>query len=290
MDPILFDTRPELRDPVAVIAFAGWNDAANAATGSARFLARRLAARKFASVDPEPFFDFTAARPSVRMTLGGARELDWPPNDLYYARTGTEHDLLLLIGTEPSLRWRTFAQALLDTLTGLNVSMAISLGALLADIPHTRDVRVTGTAADPSLNERLGLSTSRYEGPTGIVGVLQTLTRGAGIPAASLWANTPHYLTTDQNPPAMLAIIQRLQPMLGLDLDLSELESSSVRWRSEVDAAVAANDEISSYVSRLEEGYDSGLSEDPTESELPRAEEVVLDIEEFLRQQRGDED
>ncbi|MEX2081047.1 MAG: PAC2 family protein, partial [Dehalococcoidia bacterium] len=288
-DPIQFETRPELKDPVAIVAFAGWNDASNAATGAARFLARRLAARKFASIDPEPFFDFTSSRPNVRVSLRGARELDWPANDFYYARTGGEHDILLLIGTEPGLRWRTFATAVVETWASLGVTMAVSLGALLADIPHTREVRVTGTAADPALTERLGLATSRYEGPTGIVGVLHTFMRDSAIPAASLWANTPHYLTTDQNPPAMLALIERLQPMVGLDLDLEELVTSSDRWRTEVDAAIAANDEIAAYVTRLEENFDSGASEDGEESELPPSEDIVLDVEEFLRLQRDDD-
>jgi proteasome assembly chaperone (PAC2) family protein len=288
MADLRMEQLPDLREPIAVVAFAGWNDAASAATNAARFLTRRLAARRFASIDPERFYDFQATRPTVRVTLRGVREINWPANDFFYARNpGGEHDLVILIGVEPNLRWRTFGETLLGLFRDLKVNMVISLGALLADVAHTRDVRVTGTAADPEVAARLHLSTSRYEGPTGIVGVLHDSLRRSGVPAASLWANVPHYVTTDQNPPATLALLKRLQLMLGIDFDFTDLEAAGIRFVSEVDAAVSANPEISEYVRRLEAASDAGegVDEGP---ELPPGEDLVMDVEDFLRSQRDD--
>ncbi|GBD23774.1 hypothetical protein HRbin29_01447 [bacterium HR29] len=287
-DALRLDSLPELRSPVAVVAFAGWNDAASAATNAARFLARRLGARRFASIDPEPFTDFRSTRPTVRLNAFGEREIVWPQTDFLYARNPTgPHDVVVGIGVEPDLRWRTYSGIVVELLRRLGVTLFVSLGALLADVPHTRPVRVTGTAPDPETAARLGLTVSRYEGPTGIVGVLTDAVRRAGIPAMSLWANVPHYITTAQNPPATVALLQRLQEPLGLTFDLTELEKAGDRFVRDVNAAIAANPEIQAYVRQLEADADQAATEEPS---LPPAKELLLDIEEFLRRQRGERD
>lgn len=280
------ESLPELHAPVAVFAFAGWNDAASAATNAARFLARRLGARRFAFLDPEPFTDFRSTRPMVRMNAVGEREIVWPQTDVLFARNPMgAHDVVVGIGTEPDLRWRTYCELVVDLLRRLRVTLFISLGALLADVPHTRPVRVTGTAPDPETAARLGLTVSRYEGPTGIVGVLTDAVRRAGIPAMSLWANVPHYLTTSQNPPATVALLERLQGPLGVTFDLTELRKAGERFVRDVNAALAANPEIETYVRQLEAAADTARAEEP---QLPPAKELLLDIEEFLRRQRGE--
>ncbi len=284
------DTRPDLTKPIAVCAFAGWNDAASAATNAARFIVRRLGARRFASLDPELFYDFTKTRPSVRITARGERELMWPANDFFYARNPIgPHDVVVFVGTEPGLHWRTYTSAQATLFRELGVDLVVSLGALLADVPHSRPVRVTGSAMDPAVNARLNLQPSRYEGPTGIVGVLHDALRGVSLPGASLWANVPHYITTSQNPPATAALLRRMQGILGMEFDLSELELAGERFMMEVNTALAANPEVSEYVRRLEAAYDEATPTAEPESQLPLGEELVLDVEEFLRSQREDQ-
>lgn len=290
MDALRIDTRPELNKPIAICAFAGWNDAASAATNAARFVVRRLGARRFASLDPEPFYDFTETRPSVRITARGERELTWPTNDFFYARNPTgPHDVVVLVGTEPGLRWKTYTSTQASLFRELGVDLVVSLGALLADVPHSRPMRVTGSAMDPAVNTRLNLQPSRYEGPTGIVGVLHDSLRGADLAGASLWANVPHYITTSQNPPATAALLRRVQGILGMEFNLSELESAGERFMLEVNTALSANPEVSDYVRRLETAYDEATSPAEPESQLPQGEELVLDVEEFLRSQREDQ-
>jgi proteasome assembly chaperone (PAC2) family protein len=288
MEYLQIDRRPELREPIAVLAFGGWNDAAGAATNAARFIVRRLGARKFATIDPEPFFDFRETRPNVRLDLNGVREITWPTIEFFYARNPIgPHDVVVAIGVEPNLKWRTFSEAYSSLFKATDIRMVVSLGALMADVPHTRDVRVTGTAVDPELAAKLNLATSRYEGPTGIVGVLHDAFRRSHMPAASLWANVPHYVTTVQNPPATLALLRRLQSILAIELDYTELLAAADRFVGEVDTAVAGNPEIADYVRRLEEAIDSGaLAGDEA---LPAGEDLILDVEEFLRGNRPDE-
>jgi proteasome assembly chaperone (PAC2) family protein len=291
MDHLRIDRRPELHDPVAIVAFSGWNDAASAATSAARFVVRRLGARRFASIDPEAFFDFRETRPAVRIDARGQREVVWPLNEFFYARNPTgPHDVVVAIGVEPNLRWRTFADSVGALFSELGGALAVSLGALMADVPHTREVRVTGTAMDPALAEKLDLTTSKYEGPTGIVGVLHTVLREAGTPAASLWANVPHYITTAQNPLATAALLRRLQPIIGLEFDYTDLNAAGERFVAEVDTAISGNPEIVEYVRRLEAAVDSGVAPDrsPGAGPLPAGEDLVMDIEEFLRGQRDD--
>jgi len=287
VDYISVESRPELHDPVAVIAFAGWNDAASAATNAARFVIRRLGARRFANVDPEPFYDFSDTRPLVRLDATGQREIVWPDNGLFFARNPIgPHDVIVAVGVEPNLRWRDFTEAYRDLFASLGISMIISLGALMADVPHTRPVRVTGTAIDPDVAAKLNLTTSRYEGPTGIVGVLHDTLRRSGVPAVSLWANVPHYVTTAQNPLASAALLRRLQPLLGLEFDFTELDAAGERFVAEVNTAVSGNPEIAHYIQQLETAIDSGAA--PPDSGLPTGESLLSDIEEFLRSQRDD--
>lgn len=288
MDALQVDRWPDLRDPVAVIAFAGWNDAASAATNAARFMVRRMAARRFASIDPEPFFNFRDSRPNVRIDSHGERQLSWPANEFFYARNPNgEHDVVVAIGVEPGLRWRTFTDAFSELFGRVGIRFTVSLGALLADVPHTRPVRVTGSSADESLASRLDLTPSRYEGPTGIVGVLHEALRKQDTPGASLWANVPHYISTAQNPPATVALLQRLEGIIPIEFDLSELHAASERFVAEVNTAVSVNPEVIAYVQQLEEAMDGGA--EPLASQLPAGKDVVLDVEEFLRSQRDDD-
>ncbi len=287
MDELSIERMPELHDPVAVIAFSGWNDAASAATDAARFIINRLSGRKFASIDAERFYDFSDSRPTAEIAPSGERRITWQKNEFFYARNPAgPHDVIVSVGVEPSLRWRTFAGAHIDLYRQLHPSLVVSLGALLADVPHTRPTRVTGTAADPQVAARLDLTTSRYQGPTGIVGVLHDALRRDGVAAASLWANTPHYITTSQNPLATSALLTRLQELIGVKLDLRELETAGERFVNEVNTALSANSEVAAYVARLESAYDEGNPEPGPE--LPSANEAILDIEDFLRRQRGD--
>jgi proteasome assembly chaperone (PAC2) family protein len=293
MDYLRMDRQPDLRDPVAVVAFAGWNDAASAATNAARFIVRRLGARRFANIDPEEFYDFKEIRPNARIDSRGNREITWPANEFFYARNPTgPHDIVIAIGIEPNLRWHDFCHAFTGLFADLGVTLTLTVGALMADVPHTRPVRVTGSSEDARLNDTLNLSPSRYEGPTGIVGVLHRSLREVAMPAASLWANVPHYITTAQNPPATVALLRRMSPIAGLEFDLADLEASSTRFVAEVDTAIGANPQISDYVRRLEEASDSGIRATPPvdPGSLPPAEDIVLDVEQFLRGQKpGDQ-
>ncbi len=290
MTDLQVDRIPELHDPIVVVSFTGWNDAASAATDAAKFIIRRLGARKFASIDSERFYDFTEARPTVEIDPAGKRSLGWPKNEFYYARNPVgPHDVVVGIGVEPNLAWRTFARCHTQLYSDLGAGLVVSLGALLADVPHTPPTRVTGTAIDPMVATRLDLTTSRYQGPTGIVGVIHDTLRQQSVPAASLWANVPHYITTSQNPAATVALLVRLQELLGLTFDLRELESARERFVNEVNTALGASPEVADYVRRLEVAADDPSRQEPDE-ELPEGQDVVLDVEEFLRLQRSEGD
>lgn len=284
MRHVTMERTPELRAPVAVLAFTGWNDAASAASNAARFAARRLGARRFAAMEAEPFYAFTETRPSVRLDASGQRRLSWPGAEFFHARgEGDGPDFVIGVGAEPDLRWRTFAGECLDLFAALDVSMTVTLGALIGDASHRRPIAVTGAAADPELAARLDLRRSRYEGPTGIVGVLHHALQEAGRPSASLWATVPHYITGDQCPPATLAVLRRLERLLGAPLGLAELETASERFRERLEAAIADDERMSAWLRRLDETLAEGDAE-----ELPEPDELVGDIEQFLRE-RSDE-
>jgi proteasome assembly chaperone (PAC2) family protein len=273
---------PELRSPVLVAAFAGWNDAAGSATTALEAAAVNLDADLLARIDPEEFYDFQVTRPTIRLTDGQARHVDWPSNTLVAARApGAERDLVLLSGIEPNLRWRTFGEAILDACQRLGVEMVVTLGALIADVAHTRPVPITGLASDPELVERLGLSRSNYEGPTGIVGIVHALCRKRGIPSASLWAAVPHYVAAVPNPKAALALLRRLEGLTGIAVEASELEEAMSRYEEQVDLAVQANPEVQELVQRLEAEQDPELEED---ERVPDGDALAQDFQRFLRQ------
>lgn len=289
MTDLVVERIPDLHDPVAVVAFEGWNDAASAATDAARHLVSRFGGRRFASIDGERFYSFTDSRPKVTVMPGGARRIAWQRNEFFYLRNPAgPHDIVVSVGVEPNLRWKSFATAHIDLYRQVGAGLVVSLGALLADVPHTRPARVTGSAFDPEVAARLSLTTSRYEGPTGIVGVLHDCLRREGLPAASLWANTPHYINTSKNPIATRALLVRLQELVGIQFDLRELDAAGKRFIREVDQAVGANSEVAEYVRRLEMAYDEAEDEAVAAAgeSLPNPDEAVMDVEEFLRRQR----
>ena len=284
MDALAWEAEPpELRSPVLVSAFAGWNDAAGAATTALTTAAETLDAELIAQVDPEEFFDFQANRPTIRMTEGQTREIEWPGNVLLAATpTGAERDLLFLAGTEPNLRWRTFADGIAETAEMLGVEMVVTLGSLIADVAHTLPVPITGLASDEELVEQLDLSRSSYEGPTGVVGVLHDACRRRGIPSASLWAAVPHYVAAVPNPKAALALLRRLEGLVGVAVEASGLEEETESYESQVSRAVAANPEIEELVTQLEEEQAERLDID---EDVASGESLARDFERYLRQQ-----
>ncbi len=287
MDYVRWHDRPKLKRPVLVAAFEGWNDAADAATTAAKFLRDQWAARQFAEIDPEEFYDFSATRPHVQLADGVTREIVWPANDFYAASLpGSDHDIVVLLGVEPGLKWRTFCTQIVDVGRALGVELFITLGALLADVPHTRPVRVTGTAADAELVQRLGLQRSRYEGPTGIVGVLHDAFSKESVPSASLWAAVPHYVAATPSPKATLALVERAAELLGSSVPTTALEIAAASYERQVSEVVESDEDVSEYVHRLEE---TSL-DDEDEIELPSGDALAADFERYLRErdQRGD--
>jgi proteasome assembly chaperone (PAC2) family protein len=279
-------SRPELEKPVLIAAFRGWNDGAQAASLAAGYLAKNWDAEQFAEIDPENFFDFQATRPHVSLEDGLTRRIDWPETGFYHARPdGFDRDVVLLLGIEPNLRWRTFSDLVVGLASELEVELMITLGALLADVPHTRPSPVTGSATDSELVERLGLSASRYEGPTGIVGVLHDACREAGIPSASLWAAVPHYVSLTPSPRAAVALCERLGSLIGVDIDVEELEEAAQSYEEQVSEAVASDEETASYVEELERRSDS--IEESTD--LPSGDALAAELTRFLRE-RDEED
>jgi proteasome assembly chaperone (PAC2) family protein len=288
VEPLIWEREaPELRSPVLVAAFAGWNDAASAATAALEAVAAALEAEPLARVDPEEFYDFQVNRPTIRLAEGQARQVDWPANVLLTATvSGAERDLVLLSGIEPNVRWRTFTEAIVDAAERLGVEMVVTLGSLIADVAHTRPVPITGLASDPELVERLGLSRSTYEGPTGIVGILHDACRRRSITSASLWAAIPHYVAAVPNPKAALALLRRLEGFTGVAIEASELEDASVRFDEQVDRAVAANPEIAQLVRQLEEAQAEELE---LGGDVPSGDAIAQEFQRFL-QQRTDEE
>jgi proteasome assembly chaperone (PAC2) family protein len=281
MEALRWEDRPNLRAPVLIAAFEGWNDAGDAASSAASYLARAWAARRFATIDPEEFYDFTTTRPQVRLADGGGRKVDWPLNDLSAAfLPGRSHDVIVLAGVEPQLKWRTFCDAIVAMAKELGVELVVSLGALLADIPHSRAVRVTGTAADPELVERLHLQQSRYEGPTGIVGVLHDRFRQEGIASASLWAAVPHYVAQTPSPKASLALVERTGELLGVRVETLDLQIASASYERQVSELVEADEDVADYVRRLEEADEA----DDDDLDPEGGETLAAEVERFLRE------
>ena len=276
--------RPTLERPVLIGAFRGWNDGGQGATLAAGYLARLWGAHKFADIDPELFVDFQATRPMVTLEEGRTRRIEWPENAFFRARIpGTDRDAALLVGVEPNYRWRTFAELIADLARDLGVELVVTLGALLADVPHTRAAPVTGAATDPQLVEELGLQLSRYEGPTGIVGVLLDACRRADIPSVSLWAAVPHYVQLAPSPRAARALCERLSGVLGVEIDVAELVAAEEEYVEHVSQAVASDAEMAAYVEELEQRADSlDLLEEA--GDLPSGEALAAEITRFLRE------
>ncbi len=247
-----------LRRPLLVTAFEGWNDAGDAASMALSYLVDAWGAQRFATVDPEEFFDFTDSRPHTRIAEGLARTIEWPAVDVLHAKIpGADRDVIFVRGVEPQLRWRTFCAAIVDVAGWAGAELAVSLGALLADVPHTRPVRVTGTTDDPGLSARLGLVRSNYEGPTGIVGVLASACAGAGIPSASFWAAVPHYVHQVPSPKAALALVRASAAVLGARVDPLALQVAAEEYERQVSERVADDEDAAAYVAHLEEADDS---------------------------------
>lgn len=269
-----------------VCAFRGWNDAAAAASTALTSIAGSLEAELIARVDPEDYFDFQSTRPTISLDEGQTRRIDWPENNLFAVRVPTaDRDLVLLDGTEPNLRWRTFSETVATVADALGVEMIITLGSLIAEVSHTLPVPITGLASSPELVEELELERSNYEGPTGIVGVVHDLCRQNGIDSASLWAAVPHYVAAVPNPKAALALLRRLEGLTGIAVEASELEEETVDYEEQIGRAVAANPEIEELVTRIEAEQADLLDE---EGELPSADTLASEFQRFLRQRGKD--
>lgn len=284
MSGLEYHSRPQLQRPVMVTAFQGWSDAGEAATSSITFLRSLWGATVFATFDAEDFYDFQAHRPHVKINEEGIREITWPTTDVASAAVpGADRDVVLLYGIEPSMRWPTFTELIIDVARTCGVELVVGLGALLAGRPHTRPIRVTGSASTPELSTKYGLATPRYEGPTGIAGVMADACRRAQIDAITLWGWVPHYLQGGPSPTASLALLQRLGTLLELTIDLSDLEQRARAHESRVNAAVSSDPDITATVAELERQADA---EDM--DEIPTGEELAAEVERFLRNQRGD--
>jgi predicted ATP-grasp superfamily ATP-dependent carboligase len=270
-----------------VCAFQGWNDAGDAASGAVSFLAAALDARRFARFDSEEFYDFQTNRPCIKFTEDNKREIVWPTVEVFEAPAPrAPRDLVLVQGVEPSMRWRAFSSHLVDLAEAIGVQVVVSLGSLLGDVPHTRPVAMTGHASDPSLMERLGMQTSSYEGPTGIVGVLHSACADAGLPSASLWAGVPHYVAAASNPKAALALVRRVEGLLGVSVDVTELESAAADYERQVGLAVQSDPDIQAFVERLEQAAENDKQGSP--EEVPSGDMLAREFQRFLRQ-RGPE-
>src|SRR6476661_4950040 len=281
-DELHIEERPVLEHPVLIAAFRGWNDGGQGASLAGAYLAQAWAAERFATIESEAFYDFQATRPMVSLVDGETRRIDWPENTFLHApMPGGGRDAIILLGVEPNLRWRTFSTHVTELATSFKVELVITLGSLLADVPHTRPAPVTGSANDPELIEKLGLQASRYEGPTGMVGVLHDACSRAGLKSASLWAAVPHYVSLTPSPRAAKALVDRLSELLGADVDTSELDEAADAYAQQVSEAVASDEETAAYVQELERRVDE-LAE---EKDLPSGDALAAELTRFLREE-----
>ncbi len=272
--------RPELRSPVAVLAFSGWGDAGDASTDAARHLIASLEGDAFARIDPDEFYEFQSRRPEVEMTEAGVRTIHWPRNE-FHALHHPDGDLVVVLGEEPHLRWRAFGSAVCEVLDTLGVQRALLLGAFLGQVPHTVPVPLVGSSPNPILLSENGVSSSRYEGPTGIVGSLTHQLTESGIATMSVWAAVPHYLSNQPYPPAVYTLVRKAMAILGLTLETSELAVAAAEYKFNVDAVIAGNEELSEYVKKLEAAVDD---DEEQEIEPDPAVDLVEEIERFLRE------
>ena len=289
---VSLEWRPELERPVLIAAFTGWNDAAEAASVALSALRDSWEARDFGAFDAEEFFDYQAARPQIKLIEGVTRTIEWPENHLSATAPSLEslggRSAVLLSGPEPSFRWRSFCAAVIELAGELDVELVVTMGALLADVPHSRPVSVAANSQDPALVESLGLSASRYEGPTGITGVLHRACAEAGLPSVSFWAPVPHYLPAIPSAPAALALLDSLTGLLRMDVDTSDLKRGAAAYQEQVSAAVSQDSDLSSYVRMLEDRFDSQADQGPRD--LPTGDDLARELESFLREERHEEE
>ena len=286
VEHVTFDERPTLDRPPLVCAFKGWNDGGEAASVALRYLVERWKGRRIAHLDPEDFFDFQVTRPTVRLQDGVSRVIEWPQGE-FVAASPSGKDVVLFAAHEPNVRWRTFADSIIGAAKELEVPILVTLGAFLTDVPHSRPVPVVGSAQNVETAERLRLSRSQYEGPTGIVGVLHDASNRAGLPSVSLWAAVPHYLPAAPNPKAALSLVQRASSLLGIPVETAPLLEAARRWEEEVGVLVRESDELTDYVERLEAGVDerpSALADEP----VPSGDAIAAELENFLREHGGE--
>ena len=291
MEYLQIDELPLLRKPTFIVAFRGWNDAGEAATLAVQHLIDSWSAKPFASIDPEEFFDFTVARPGIRITEEGQRDLKWPSNRYFYhRRDDAEEDVVLFQGTEPHLKWRAFTDMMRDLFQRMEGTRMVTMGALVAATTHTRPPPITGFATEEELRGRMEgmtVTRARYEGPTGIVGVLHDTWRRAELSAASVWVGLPPYLGDASNPMGALALLETLDRLFAFTPDLSKLAEQSHAFEQRVNETLASNAEMRVYLAELEKRIDSGIAEAGT-PDLPPAGELIGDLEAFLRRQRRD--
>ncbi|MDA0769754.1 MAG: hypothetical protein BZY79_02585 [SAR202 cluster bacterium Casp-Chloro-G4] len=289
MDGLIEHETPEQNFPTMIVAFAGWPDAAEAATRAVRYLVRKLPAKKFAEIDPEEFYDFTVVRPQTRTNRQGDRIIRWPQNDLYYYAPEEEsRRFILFVGTEPNLKWRAYSNILTSIAVRHEVKLIVSLGALLDAVPHTREPRITGRASSQELTQKaewLGIRNSGYQGPTGIHTAFMDACTNLNIAHASVWGHCPHYVNTTPDPRVSRALLTRLRSLIDVDVDLEELRLAGEAYQEEVNKVIAKQPDVSSYVTRLEQRYDAAESNQPNE-EIPSPDTMVHELEEFLRSQR----
>ncbi|MBV8951707.1 MAG: PAC2 family protein [Actinobacteria bacterium] len=285
MAGLVWRERPQLRRPVMVAGFEGWNDAGDAASDAAAWLVRVFGGAEFAWIDPEEHFDFQSTRPRVELVDGISRRIHWPQTTFHaVGSVEGDHDLVVLQGVEPNLRWRSFCDSVIEVARETGCELVVTLGALLADVPHTRPVRITGSATDTDLIERLHLEHSGYEGPTGIVGVLHDACRAAGLASVSLWAPVPHYVASPPNPPATRELLARLTELTRTPAHLSDLDAAAATWRAQVSAAVEGDDDVRAYVQQLEQQVDEI---EPT-LEMLSGDDIAAELERYLRDHRGE--
>lgn len=283
VDHVTFEREPDLDRPVLICAFTGWNDGGEAASTAAAYLRDRWSAERVARLDPEEFFDFQVTRPTVRLVDGVTRRIEWPEND-FFAASLPGRDVALFLGIEPNVRWRTFTDQIIAAARAIGAETILLLGAFLADVPHTMSSPVTGSAPDEETAQRLGLAGSRYEGPSGIVGVLHDAATREGLETISFWAAVPHYLPAGPNPKAALALVEKVAAYLDLEVATDTLERAAATWETQVSAMIEDNEELASYVERLERSAED--SDDL--GDVPSGDALAAELERFLRDHRGD--
>jgi len=287
VDHLKVEEFPKLRSPAFLLAFAGWNDASSAATTAANFVVQELGGREFARIEADPFYNFQDMRPQVSLDESGMRRIAWPANIFYACETpDLDHDVMALVGVEPHLQWNRFAELILSVTRQCNVRIAVTVGALLADVYHRSVVRITGTSTDTELAARLRLQSSRYEGPTGIVGILNNCFRDQSVPAVSVWANVPHYVNVSPNPKAALALVRRLSDFLSTPFAVDEFEAGASEFEDRVDRALESNKAVREYVEQLRRKSEAEEEEEEAEDPggLPSGDDLAREVQRFLRE------